>query len=358
MSTRQSKNKTVVLVGPTASGKTGLLDRVFGGGAFCIAKDLPDDGEPGVVDDSSGLDGGRFGAEVPGSFVAEVVSADSMQAYRGMDIGTAKPEPALLSRLPHHLIDIRDPDEQYTVGDFVRLAVEACAAIRQKGRLPVLCGGTGFYVRNFLCGVPGAPAADPAIRACVASDLGRLGVGALREELQRSDPVSAERIHVNDTYRLTRALEIIRATGRPLADFAAGEGLRDDEDFLVVGIERPREELNARIDGRVDAMFDSGLVEEFRGLAAKGYRARDPGMRAIGYREFFDPESGQILDFDRKVVLAGIRELVKLDTRRYAKRQMTFFRALPGIVWLPPDEEAFMQALSRFLAARGAQVPL
>jgi tRNA dimethylallyltransferase len=288
---------------------------------------------------------------LPGTGVrAELVSADSMQAYRGMDIGTAKAGPELLSRLPHHLLDIREPDEQYSAGDFARLALVACAEIRARGGIPVVCGGTGFYVRNFICGVPTAPAADPEMRKAVAFDLERLGIGRLREELEASDPASAGRIHGNDIYRLTRALEIIRATGKPLAEFAAGENARNDEEFLVLGIETPREELVRRIDLRVDAMFDSGLVEEFRRLSDRGYKAADPGMKAIGYREFFDPEKGSILDLHERKTLDRVRELVKLDTRRYAKRQMTFFRVLPGIVWISSDGDDLARLVRGFLA--------
>ncbi len=272
-----------------------------------------------------------------------------MQAYRGMDIGTAKAGPEILARLPHHLLDIRDPDEQYTAGDFARLAVQACSEVRGRDALPVVCGGTGFYVRNFLCGVPTAPAADPAMRSAVAMDLARFGAGKLREELKAIDPVSAGRIHPNDSYRLTRALEITRATGKPLAEFAAGGLLREEEDFLVVGIERPREELVRRIETRVDAMFDSGLVEEFRELTGKGYGVADPGMKAIGYREFFDPGTGAIMDTGDRKILDHVRDLIVLDSKRYAKRQMTFFRALPGIVWIPADEDALARLLLGFL---------
>ncbi len=300
----------VVLVGPTASGKTALLDAIFGDGSARAAYGLPE---------------------------AEVVSADSMQAYRGMDIGTAKPDAGLRSRLPHRLLDILDIKEQYTVGDFVRLADLACAEIAASGRLPILSGGTGFYVRNFICGLPSGPAADSATREAVARDLGERGAAALREELAGVDPESAARIHPNDTYRLTRALEITRRTGRPMADFAAPKAPRVGFRFAVIGIERPRGELAARIGARVDAMMAAGLAEELAALRRAGYGRGDPGMQAIGYREFFEAEDSGGVD---------PVEAVKADTRRYAKRQMTFFRALPGIEWLPPDAEALAARLA------------
>lgn len=297
----------VVLVGPTASGKTALLDAVFGSKAGREAYALPE---------------------------AEVVSADSMQAYRGMDVGTAKPDAALLRRLPHALIDIIDIDRQYTVGDFVRLADEACAEISGRGKLPIVCGGSGFYIRNFICGLPGAPASDPKVREAVAKDLAQKGAADLRAELAAADPASAARIHDNDLYRLTRALEIVRITGRPMADFAASTEPRPGLRSLVLGIAPPPSELAARIDARVDAMMAAGLVNEVAGLRAAGHGPEEPGMKAIGYREFFETKS-----------LEEISEAIKLDTRRYAKRQMTFFRGLPGIEWIDPDPEAFASLL-------------
>jgi tRNA dimethylallyltransferase len=294
----------VVLVGPTASGKTGLLDALFGSPGAREAYGLPE---------------------------AEVVSADSMQAYRGMDIGTAKPDAALLSRLSHRLIDIRGLREQYTVGDFVSLADEACAEIAAAGRLPVVSGGSGFYVRNFICGLPSSPPADPGLRAAVARELESKGPQALRAELAALDPDSAARIHEKDLYRLTRALEIVRLTGRPMAAFAPSSEPRSRFRFAIFGIERPREEIAARIGERVDAMMGSGLAEELAALRHSGATAGDPGMQAIGYREFFESAGGG---------LAEIAEAIKRDTRQYAKRQMTFFRKLPGIEWTRPDPSA------------------
>ncbi|HRY54360.1 MAG TPA: tRNA (adenosine(37)-N6)-dimethylallyltransferase MiaA [Spirochaetia bacterium] len=314
MSTASSTSPPVlVLVGPTASGKTELLLRLFGPGR---PAGLPE---------------------------AVVVSADSMQVYRGMDIGTAKPEAATLALLPHRLIDIREISEQYTAGDFVRLADEACADIVASGKLPVVSGGTGFYLRNFLCGLPAAPASEPALRAAVAADLAALGAEALRAELAARDPESAGRIHRNDLYRLTRALEVLRATGRPLAELAAPVLPRERWRFLLLGLERGRDELYGRIESRVDAMFAAGLAEEVGRLRAAGFGPEDPGMQAIGYREFFEPGPGE--------GQAGLRGRIALDTRRYAKRQLTFFRALPGIRWIPPEPEALEAELRAFLGA-------
>ena len=301
----------IVLVGPTASGKTALLDAVFGESPVRRKLGFPE---------------------------AEVVSADSMQAYRGLDIGTAKPDSSLLARLPHRLIDIKDSAEQYTVGDFVHLADASCAELWAAGKLPIVAGGTGFYVKNFICGLPSAPAADPELRQAVAVELSKNGARALHAELEATDPVSAARIHPNDLYRLTRAIEIVRSTGRPMADFAPALAQRPGYRFAVLGLSRPREALNVRIDARVDAMMAGGLPEEVAALRAAGHGPEEPGMQAIGYREFFEL-SPETVPTERE--LGAIALAIKKDTKQYAKRQMTFFRNLPGIEWIESDPSLF-----------------
>ncbi|GHV09628.1 hypothetical protein FACS189485_22390 [Spirochaetia bacterium] len=178
----------LILFGPTASGKTEVLKRLFDADAPCRA---------------------------------EIVSADSMQVYRGMDIGTAKPSPAERARIPHHLIDIRSPDEQFHAGDFVRLADLCCAEIAGRGALPVVSGGTGFYLKNFILGLPAAPPSDAGIRDALKEELQNRGAPALMEELARCDPVSAHRIHINDEYRILRALEVFRLSGKETSVNAA-----------------------------------------------------------------------------------------------------------------------------------------
>jgi len=334
------------LFGPTASGKTAALLRVFGRG---------------------GLRGGR----------AEVVSADSMQVYRGMDIGTAKPSAREMELLPHHLLGICDPSEQFSAGDFVRLALEAIDGIAGRGALPVVAGGAGFYLKNLILGLPEAPPSDAAIRAALKLELRVKGSAALMAELERFDPASAERIHVNDEYRLLRALEVLRLCGKPLSSFASAAqapagspaggaegsggaigGLRGRYRFVALGLFRPREELGRRIDERCAAMFAQGLPGEARALFDAGYTPRDPGLRAIGYREFFVEEEpppsgpgGYRLSED----LAGVQGLVARNCRRYAKRQATFFASLPGAKWVPAgrsDDETALR-LWRELEALG-----
>jgi tRNA dimethylallyltransferase len=303
----------LVVFGPTASGKTDLLLDLFGKSR---------------------------------SQNAEIVSADSMQVYRGMDIGTAKPSPEERLRLPHHLIDIRNPDEQFTAGDFVLLARKAIDDILRRGGIPIVCGGTGFYLKNLVLGLPEAPPSDQAIREALKAELQEKGAAALMEELARSDPVSAGKIHPNDEYRLLRALEVQRLTGRPLSSFNSvgvtptGGAVNGESkyNFRIIGLYRPREELYNRINARCAAMFERGLPDEVRGLYEAGYTPRDPGLRAIGYREFFveDPPASGVYRLSRDI--DGVRELVAINSRRYAKRQITFFSSLPGAQWVNADE--------------------
>ncbi len=255
-----------------------------------------------------------------------------MQAYRGMDIGTAKPTPAERALLPHHLVDILSPGEQFTAGDFSRLADEAVAGIAGRGRLPVVAGGTAFYLKAFIEGAPPAPPSDPLIREAVRRDLADKGAGALREELSAGDPESASRIHENDIYRLTRAVEVLRASGKPLASFAPSGEPRDRYDFLLIALERERAELYARIERRVDAMMARGLAGEVRSLVESGFGADAPGMKAIGYAEFLEAGEGAGID--------AVADRIKQDTRRYAKRQLSFLRSMKGFEWFGADDEA------------------
>ncbi|MDR1419844.1 MAG: tRNA (adenosine(37)-N6)-dimethylallyltransferase MiaA [Treponema sp.] len=299
-----------VLFGPTASGKTEALARLF-------SKDS-------LFPDFAGK--------------AEVVSADSMQVYRGMDIGTAKPSPRERERLPHHLVDIRDPREQFNAGDFVRLAGEACEDIWRRGKLPVVSGGTGFYLRNFIMGLPESPPSDGALRAVLKAELESRGAAFLMEELASGDPESAARIHINDEYRLLRALEVLRQTGRPLSAYRRNGGREGRFDFFIAGIRCPREELYRRVNERCAAMFRNGLAGEVRRLAEAGYGPGDPGLRAIGYREFFTGDGKG--PFAVSEDLAAVEELAARNSRRYAKRQIVYFASVPGVRWIDTEGES------------------
>ena len=270
-----------------------------------------------------------------------------MQVYRGMDIGTAKPEAALCARLPHHLIDIKEPSEPYHVGEFVSVVDPLLDQILARGRVPVISGGTAFYLRTLLCGLPEAPAADQAVRDAVQQRLLREGRAALYAELQRVDPQSAERIDAADEYRIARALEIYQVSGRPRSQFARPSSLRGDLDPVIIALDRPRDELYARIDLRVRRMFDNGLVNEVARLISAGYGVDAPGMRAIGYAEFLSHPRvvaegmGALSD---PGVRAEIETLIARNSRRYAKRQLTFFRRVPGVRWVSAEDLPSLRA--------------
>ncbi|MBN2659530.1 MAG: tRNA (adenosine(37)-N6)-dimethylallyltransferase MiaA [Spirochaetales bacterium] len=268
----------------------------------------------------------------------EVISADSMQVYRGLDIGSAKPDRAYLEKLPHHLIDVRDPHEQFTTGDFVREADRLIPEITSRGRMPVLSGGTAFYFRNFLYGLPPIPPIDPSIREALSRSLKENGLNSIYEELLRCDPPTARRLNRNDSARIVRAVEVYRGTGTPLSHFEISHRSRIPYDVKIIGLERDRAELYERIDRRVDIMFQQGLVEEVKGLIAGGIDSDMPSMKGIGYSEFFDMMNRGCM------TLEDLKDKIKQDSRRYAKRQITFFKSLPGVKWFSPlNREGIMR---------------
>ncbi len=268
----------------------------------------------------------------------EIVVADSMQVYRHVDIGSAKPDAAVLRRLKHHLLGIVEPSEQFTGGDFVRRAEAAIAEIRRRGAVPLISGGTAYYLRNLVFGLPDGPGGDERVRRDLEAELQRDGLEGLRAELERVDPESAAIIPRKDTYRTLRTLEIFRSTGRRRSTMRVPQRPRRDFPVLLIGLERNREELRRRIDRRVDRMFDAGLMAEVKGLMRRGYTARDPGMRGIGYREFFEMKTGCLGREDTRAAIKG-------NSRRYAKRQMTFFRSLPGVRWFDAGDTQGIQDL-------------
>ena len=287
--------KIILLFGPTAVGKTEIISRLF--------KE-------------------KF----------EILNADSMQVYRSLNVGTAKPASELLDKIPHHLIDIRSPREQFHAGDFVRLADKLVSEIAARGNIPVICGGTAFYFKNYLFGLPQIPEIEKGIREKVQTDLKKMGIAALYRELEEVDPVRAQKVHPNDKYRILRALEVNRGSGKPQSGFKSCESLRPGIDPLILGLGRDRTELYGRIDQRVDEMFDAGLDNEIKRCFEQGLKETDPGMRGIGYREFFlMKQTGEFTHTD-------IRDMIKMNSRRYAKRQMTFFKALPDVKWFHPED--------------------
>ena len=257
-----------------------------------------------------------------------------MQVYRYMDIGTAKPSRELQRRIPHHLIDIRTPDQQYDVGQFVRDADQAAAEIHSRGRIPLITGGTAFYFYHFLYGLPPAPPSDPKIRDQLYLQLKQEGREKLYAQLQDHDELTAAKLHPNDTQRLLRALEVFYSSGKPLSAFDRRPELRPGYEYLVLGLRRDRQELYQRINRRVDQMWMDGLVDEVQALIARGCKADDPGMRGIGYREFFEMGSAGELLYD------DIKTEIKKNSRRYAKRQITFFKRIAETEWYAPSDSA------------------
>ena len=286
-----TKTKVLVIFAPTASGKTALTRELFSplGSHFILN--------------------------------AEVISADSQAVYKEMDIGTAKPDADFCRQIPHHLINLLTPDQQFNVSDFVDAADKACKEITSRGHLPVVCGGTGFYIRNFLYGVAPTPVSDEKLRNKLKERIVREGNEVLYEELKTIDPESAAKIHPNDAYRICRALEVFYLTGQKRSSFKpeGGGDLRSQYDFLFIVLEPEREVLYQRIRQRVDMMFDLGLEQEVHSLLAKGYNKDSPGLKAIGYSEWFDSNN-----------IEEIREAIKHHSCKYAKKQYTYIRDIPG----------------------------
>jgi tRNA dimethylallyltransferase len=288
----EKKIKLLVLAGPTGSGKSELAVRVAE----------------------------RIGGEI--------VNADSMQLYRGMDIGTAKPSAEELARVPHHLLDLVSPEQNFTASDFRREAAAAIADIERRGKKAILVGGTGLYIRALLEGLVDSPTGDPELRLQFAELTGE----ELSQRLFLVDPETASRLHPNDRVRLIRALEVFSQTGRPISAFRSDHAFSGAYyDCLKIAIKVERPELYLRLDGRVERMLQDGLVDEVRSLLASGYSRELKAMRSIGYKEISSYLAGEIA-LDEAVTL------IKRDTRRYAKRQMTWFSRDPEIYWLEYPE--------------------
>jgi tRNA dimethylallyltransferase len=249
----------------------------------------------------------------------EVLSCDSRQVYRGMDIGTAKPSAQELGRVRHWLIDILDPLAPYSAFAFASDALRVIRSSHENGKKILICGGTGLYYHILLNGSERLDEADLGLRGSLEDEAREFGSACLHERLSGADPLAASRIHPNDLQRIVRALDILYRKGQPLSSLHGAGNPPEDIDFRAVVLSRPREILYDRINRRVDMMIERGLWEEFLALRGMGYGRDAPGMICVGYRELFDVEGG-----DTDLLRAG--ELIKRNTRRYAKRQMTWFR--------------------------------
>jgi tRNA dimethylallyltransferase len=285
----------------------------------------------------------RIALELAEKLPIDIVSVDSALVYRGMDIGTAKPSPAERARVPHHLIDLIDPDQRYSTGRFRDDAIKAVIQVLERGRIPLLVGGTMLYYRSLVAGLDELPKADPAIRAMIAAEALALGWPVLHAELERIDPAAAQRIMPNDAQRIQRALEVFRITGAPLSSLQ--QGTAAPLPFAIKGcaLMPERFRLHEDIAARFDAMLHAGLVEELKDLRRRFKLSPDlPSMRAVGYRQAWAFLEGECDE-------ATMRSRALAATRQLAKRQMTWLRSFPDLVRLegrnPPEAALELQAL-------------
>lgn len=258
----------------------------------------------------------------------EVVNADSQQVYRGMDVGTAKPTAGEMRGVPHHLYSIVDPAEEFDAAAYAALADRAIAGIASRGRVPVVCGGTGLYLRALTLGLAEIPPVPGEVRERVTREIDARGTAAAHARLAEIDPAAAAKIAPGDSQRIQRALEVFDSTGVPISEFQKKHPFAAPRcHTLAIGVRVPRAELHRRIDERAARMFDRGLVDEVRGLLATGCHAGLRSFKAIGYRQAVDV-------LDGRLTIAEAVALTARDTRRYAKRQETWFRADATVRWV------------------------
>ncbi len=289
----------------------------------------------------TGVGKSRTAVDLALKFRGEIINSDSIQVYRGFDIGTDKPSPEDRRAVVHHLIDTVDPGVQFTAADFVRGALAAAADIIGRRRVPFVVGGTGLYVKALADGLFPGPGRDPALRAALEEEAGEKGLEALFRELEEVDPAYARKVRSRDRVRIIRALEVYRLTRRPLSEhFLETASPTGGYRLVKTGLRLEREALCRRIEERVERMFERGLVDEVRGLLARGITEDAPPFRALGYRHVLAHLRGERS-------LDEAKALTKQDTRRYAKRQMTWFRKMEGVAWFSaadgPGLEQYLQ---------------
>lgn len=291
-----TKPRILGFVGATASGKTSL--------ALSVAQHIP----------------------------SEIICMDSMQIYRNMDIGTAKPTHEEQSIAPHHMIDIVDPQDPYSVAEYVDTARKVIADVLSRGNTPILVGGTGLYLQGLTMPMNyGGLPSDPAIRQQLTEELSLIGPDALHDKLAQVDPASAARLHPNDTRRVIRAIEIYQLTGIPMSEHKTPMDADSPYDFTLYAIDWPRHILHKRINQRVDIMMQDGLLDEVRSLVASGVSAQAQSMQGLGYKELLPV-------INDSLPLTDAVEQIKTGTRNYARRQLIWFRRDKRIQWLSSDE--------------------
>lgn len=309
--------KILVIVGPTASGKT------------------------------------RMAVELAKRHNGEVISADSMQIYRTMDIGTAKPTKEEMGGIPHHMIDVADPEEDFSVARYVEMAAQCVDDVLARGKLPIVAGGTGLYIDSLLSGRTFAPfSPDSALRGELERELAEKGGQAMLEALAQVDPEAAQRLHPNDHKRIVRALEVYRSTGKTITQHnRETQAIPPRYNALTIGLAfQDRQAMWRRIDQRVDEMVAAGLEDEVRRLLTSGISPKCTAMQAIGYKEFTQALSGEM-------TWQEAADVVKLRSRQYAKRQLTWFGRNPNTRWVrwddPPEFEQGRRASTEYMEEFG-----
>lgn len=288
--------KIVFLFGPTSVGKTNLLSK---------------------------LNSDKYA----------VINADSIQVYKGLDVGSAKVTKDVTEKIDHYLIDILEPTEQFNVAKFIREADKAVHEIHSNNKIPVISGGTAFYFKHFLFGLSQAPPSSKKIRRKVEDLIKEKSSSYAYSLLKQYDPVSYNRINENDIYRISRALEVYFTCGQPLSSFDLPSTYRHDMDPLIIGLYRDNEEMQKRLKLRFDIMMEEGLLEEIRDLKQRGAKDTWPGMQGIGYNEFFlSMKTGEL-------TISQIGQLIISNSKKYAKRQYTFFKSFDNVNWIHAKNE-------------------
>ncbi len=295
MKAKTTKPKAIIVCGPTGIGKTTLA------------------------------------IELAAAFQGEILGADSMQIYRQMDIGTAKPSPDERAEIVHHMVDIVDPDEHFDADTYAGIAFKIIMAMQERQVLPFVVGGTGLYIKSLVYGLFDVPPVDETIRARLNHEVKKGNAETLFQRLQQVDPLTADKLHPNDVYRIVRALEVFEITSLSISEMQRQHQFQEKRlSTLKLGLKMERQKLYDRIDRRVDMMISDGLLDEVKDLLATGYQSELKSMQSIGYRHMLDYLEGR-LNWSQAI------ETLKRDTRRYAKRQFTWFRADKEIIWIDPD---------------------
>ncbi len=293
----------------------------------------------------TGCGKGTLGRELASRVGGEIVSIDSMKVYRRMDIGTAKPNAEIRAKIPHHLIDVAEPSEEYSVAQFVEQADAAIADIQKRGRPVFVVGGTPLYVKSLLDGLFEGPGADEQIRSRLRHEAQSLGGDVLYERLVRVDPEAATRIHPNDLRRIVRALEVFELTGSPISSLQLQWDRQRRYDAQIIVLRREREDQNHRTNDRVRRMIESGLVAEVRALLDEPEPLSTTARKAVGYAEIIQHLQGGLS-------LAEAIEMIKINTRQLAKSQRTWFKRFEDVAWVDLTPDAMAEGVADGLMTR------